>query len=648
MKKLTYVLLLVSLAVMPAALAQSDYMGSGQWVGYSTLAEYEAATGNTIDSYQGAPSLEGMGLPPVEERLPKDPMVIAPAEGIGSYGGTLRGAGGGITAEIWEFPFSYAADLGSAQPNIIKGYDVNEDATVYTFYLREGLRWSDGAPMTADDWVWYFDNILLNEEYWPEGRSEWQTESGNGSIAKIDDYTIQYSFQESYGLLPFVLSRVNPPFAARHYMQDFHPDFADPDELAAKLDESGLPDWTVLWEITEDYALNPDLPTIFKWKVVSDPASPAFIMERNPYYWKVDPAGNQLPYIDEFQMQRDLDSEVALVRSIAGEFDYSGAENYDVAANYALLKENESNGNYVIVPTIGIANTLGAITINYSVEDDTLRELFNSHDFRVALSIGADRDFINNILYNGLMIPSQWAPADGPPYHGERDIFKQYAVYDPDRANELLDGLGLTWNDDETLRLRPDGGPVEIVMFMNQGEECQDSVAFGELLKAQWEDTLGIQLVLRPRDADFWVFGEENVEQGVHLSCFPMNEAYPSTIGRSEIVVPLGGWPVHGEWGYWLNSGGEEGDEPPEPVKEIFRLGREFLGATDPASAIDLELRIAEIHAENIYVIGFLKQPKDYVLANLAVISSGLGNQYSPMPIDWNYVAMETWYFKDM
>ena len=138
MKKLIHGLLLICLMVMPAALAQTEYMGSGQWVGYSTLAEYEAATGNTIDSFQGAPSLDDMGLPPVEERLPKEPMVIAPAEGIGSYGGTLRGSGGGITAEIWEFPFSYAADLGSAQPNIIKGYDVNEDATVYTFYLREG------------------------------------------------------------------------------------------------------------------------------------------------------------------------------------------------------------------------------------------------------------------------------------------------------------------------------------------------------------------------------------------------------------------------------------------------------------------------------------------------------------------------------
>jgi peptide/nickel transport system substrate-binding protein len=382
--------------------------------------------------------------------------------------------------------------------------------------------------------------------------------------------------------------------------------------------------------------------------VTSDAASTRFIFARTPYYWNVDPAGNQLPYIDSLQIQRDLDGEVVLVRSIAGEFDYAHGDEIDAAVNYAFLKENEADGNFVIAPTIGQAVTLGVITINYSIEDDVLRDLFNSLDFRIALSIGTDRDFINNILYNGLMIPSQWAPADGPPYHGERDIFKQYASYDPERANALLDALNLKWNADKSVRLRPDGAPLEIVMFMNQGEECQDSVAIGELLKSQWEDTLGIQLVLRPRDADFWVFGEENVEQGVHLACFAMSEEYPSTVGRSEIVVPLGGWPLHGEWGYWLNSDGEEGDEPPDGVKQIFDLARQFQGATDPAGAIDLELQITDLHAENIWAIGFLKQPKDYVLANLHLFSSRMGNLSAPMSKEWNYAGMETWTITDI
>ena len=153
---------------------------TGQWVRYSTIEDYEAGTGESVGALAESPILADAGLPPVAERVPADVLVMQPADEIGTYGGTFVAASASLTGYVWEFPLSYAADLATTAPNIWKRVEANDDATVYTISLREGLKWSDGEPMTADDWVWYYDNILLNEEIWPDGRSEYQTASGMG------------------------------------------------------------------------------------------------------------------------------------------------------------------------------------------------------------------------------------------------------------------------------------------------------------------------------------------------------------------------------------------------------------------------------------------------------------------------------------
>lgn len=608
-----------------------SYEGSGQWDYYPTIADYQAATGNSITTFHQSPMLDALDLPPVEERVPVDAMVILPANEIGTFGGTLIGSTDGLTGPLWEFPFSYSADLSEAIPNIIKGYDVNEDATSYTLYLREGMKWSDGEAFNADDWIFWYVNVNLNEEYYPEPREEWTTESGVATMTKLDDYRLEVTFQDPNGLWPLTMSRVHPPFLPQHYMEQFHPNFADPDELAAKIEESGLPDWTALWEIKEAFRENPNIPTIWKWKLISDPTDTILILERNPYYWKVDPAGNQLPYIDTLQIEA-ADSEVKLVRAIAGEVDMADGETIDARANYTLLKESEGTGNYQIVPVIRGAVGIGNILFHYGIDDAVLNELFNTFEFRQALSIGTDRAVINNILYNGTLIPSGWAPGDGPPYNGEQAIFTQYATYDPEAANALLDGLGLEMVDG--VRLRPDGDPLELVMFMNQGEECQDSVAIGELLKAQWEETLGIQIIIRPLDGDFWGFTEEGEQMGIFLTCFGMTEDYPASLG-----------------GNWITTG-STGDEawvgwPEEARTQIPPLEVEFSQVLDPASGIAIERRIAEIHADNIWIVSLLKQPAAYTPANLHLFSSRMGNISNPSPKEWQYVAMESWFINE-
>ena len=624
-----------------------DLEGSGTWSQHATIADYEAASGNTIEAFGESPVLgalvESGELPPVSERLPADAQVVVPSNEIGTYGGTFMFPSGSMPT--WEHVFSYAADMGSTEPNVIKSYEVNDDATVYTFHLREGLKWSDGVPMTANDWVWYYNNITLNEEYSPEVRSEYATDSGPATLTMVDDYTIQYTFQEPNGLFPLVMSRVHPPYTPVHYMSQFHPDTADAAELDALIAESGLTDWTALWETKESYNGNPDIPTIFRWKVTNDESAGVRTLERNPYYWKVDPAGNQLPYIDEVQAG-EQDGEVQLVTMIAGEADLIWQD--DAQGNYALLKEEEASGNFVMVPQIGMSVGIGNILFAYTVEDQVLADLFNSLDFRVALSIGTDRDEINSIIYNGLLEPSQWAPASGPPYNGERDIFKQYAYHDVAEANALLDNLGTT-RDGDAARLRSDGETLELVMEMAMEDEFQDSVAIAELIKLQWERDLGIQLVIRPCDCGFWGFSEGGEPVGLFLTAFPFGNEYPASLGRDEIVVPLGvEWPsVWGPWSAWINSDGEEGAEAPAAAVQLAELARAFQSVGSPSDGIELERQIAEIHAENIWTVGLLHRPSTFALSNYHVFNSRMGNVSNPTPIEVEYMSLESMYISE-
>ncbi len=627
------------------------FTGTGQWARYSTIADYTAATGNTIAEFHEAPSLTDQvnsgNLPPVQERLPEDVMVMLPANEIGTYGGTFLAGRQWLGEFSHEFPFSYDASLNSTAPNIIKGYEASADSKVYTFFLRKGMKWSDGVPVTADDVVMYYDHILNNPDYSPEGRGEYKTASGMAAVKKIDDFTIEYTFQEPNGLFPIILSRTYKWILPWHYVSQFHPDFANADDLNKAIADAGVPDWRALFDKKSDYWGNNDIPTIFAYKRVSDPTAPIQVIERNPYYWKVDPAGNQLPYIDSAQFEDGMDREVLLVRTVAGELDYAAGNSLDLFKNYPLVKENQEKEGYQLIPMIVSAVTIGTIYFNYSSADPVLRELYNNSDFRKALSIGTDREAINGLMFNGLLVPSQWAPTEGEPYNGDSDLFKQYVNYDPDAANALLDGLGITWNADKTVRLRPDGKPFELVLYVNPEDSAADLVAMAEIVKSQWEAKLGIQVVINPTDKDRFGFASfTDGLDGVNLAASGMGSEFPASIGANEVVCPREkDWPVHGAWSVWLTSQGAEGTEPPDAVKELYDLCQQFKAAKDPNAAIDIENQIAALHANNMWVIGLLRRPAEFY-TNVHVVSGRMGNVPNPISKEQSYVALETWYIK--
>ena len=230
--------------------------------------------------------------------------------------------------------------------------------------------------------------------------------------------------------------------------------------LTAIAEERGFSNWVELFQAEHDWYGNPDVPTIFAWKAVTRGASvPVQELERNPYYWKIDTAGNQLPYVDHINRPNLGDREAILLDVIAGQTDYMNPYTLGYLTNYPVLKQNEESGGYRVLPQFGWSDVLGVVTFNMSTEDDVLRELFRNKEFRVALSIGYDRDRINEVVFNGLYKPSQVAPPDASVYNGADPGFKLHTEHDVDRANEILDGLGLTWNEDQSQRLLPDGRP---------------------------------------------------------------------------------------------------------------------------------------------------------------------------------------------
>jgi len=576
-------------------------------------------------------------LPAAASRIPKDAQVVAGPDGVGKSGGTLQAGSLGGSDLLFEYPLSYNADQKTTSPNIIKSYEANSALTEYTMHLREGMKWSDGVPFTADDWVNYYNNIGLNKEYAPDGISQFVTKSGPASITKIDDQTFKYTFKDPYWNFPYVMSRLTPPFVPWHYMKDFNSMSADPAKLKAAVAASGLPNWQALWDAKlGGYADNPDTPTIFRWVPTSAKTAAVKVFVRNPYYWKVDTAGNQLPYIDSVQ-SGDVAGDVLLVSVLAGKVDFATGGRLGGSTNYATLKGQEPDGKFKLIPTLHAAENFGTVMFNFGIKDEYLRKLFNDQKFREALSVGTDRQEINNILYNGLLIPSQWAPSDGPPYNGESEAYTKLTKYDVVAANSMLDALGS--KIENGVRVRPDGTPLKLTLFYNTGEGEQDSAKMGELLVAQWKK-LGIPVVLKGQDMDTYGFASGETP-GLFLGALGLEGELPFTIGQYESDK------LFAPWSEWITSDGKSGIEPPADYKKLFGLYEDFKTAANDAAATEIEKQILEVYSNNLWVVSMLKRPGIAPTANYDVASARMGNMSNPMPKEPNYDSMETWFIKE-
>lgn len=564
--------------------------------------------------YNESPMLKTMvaagELPPVEERLPDEPIVEDPLE-IGVYGGVM-------TTTPW--PPHYMTDeyiltvelpgYVKPMPNIAKAWEINEDATEVIFYLHEGMRWSDGALFTADDWMFWYNDVEGNTDLTPIRRTWYAIGGVHGLLTKIDDYTVKWTFVETFGSFVDSLAewpnRGAQPFAPAHYLKQFHTDYASAEALEAKMKEGGYDTWMDLFGTKMDpYGTNnPERPVLGAWIVQNELGSEIQIYERNPYYWKVDSAGNQLPYIDRIEVPRSAGMEANLLRVIAGEIDFCGQTCLGGLSNFTVVMENQENGDYRTVRKTegeGAAN-VGTMFFNVSHKNPAKRELFNNLDFRKALSVALNRREIIDVGYKGVGLPSQVSPATGPPYYGEKPEYKDYYTqYDPELANQLLDGIGLTARDNEGYRLGLDGEKLLIVLnvISHWVPELPDIV---DMYKIYFAD-VGLNTLVKPAPEEPIYEIVNALNHDVFIRFFAGGNILQSP-ANSYLFPRDAGWHTAPAWARWLLTDGEEGEEPPVWVKRLATIDGEAKAEIDLQTRFDLYEEAILLCVKNLMPVG--------------------------------------------
>jgi len=342
-----------------------------------------------------------------------------------------------------------------------------------------------------------------------------------------------------------------------HYLKQFHGDYANAATLAQLADDAGLDDWMQLFRAKADY-VNPDSPTMSAWVIVDDSAG-AVVYERNPYYWAVDPAGNQLPYIDRIAMTCAESNEGMDFKVLAGEIDFRHGSNFN---KYSLFKKAEVKGNFhSIAPKTAL---IMMIVANQDYEADLeIRDHLRSQDFRIAISLSIDKqEWIDTFYFGQGKLGNVSFMDNSPFYDGVEQYRNLYIIQDKDRANDLLDKIGLTERDADGMRVRLDNGGELEMMGTTPDYVTGGGLQTNEAVEAiyQYPSGVGIRFRVDLADTASW---------GATLASNMLQFLGPGGL-QAGPVPPTPD--VH--WGPrmldWAKSGGTEGSAPYTP--ELARL----------------------------------------------------------------------------
>ncbi len=570
------------------------------------LSDYQELTGIEITEFNEAPMLtelvEAGELPPVEERLPEDPVVIEPWEEIGQYGGTWRRAWTGLADGAGPFKIAYEhlvrwnVDGSDVVPNLVREYEVSEDGKTFTFHLREGVRWSDGEPFTTEDVRFWFEDITLNEELSPTFPS-WLTTEGEPCVFEVkDEYTFTVSFSKPNAVFPMQLAYFGGFFVPAHYLKQFHPKYADPEKLEEMAKEYGFDFWYQLFGLKNDWLQNSDRPSLWAWKLASAPTATLMVLERNPYYWKIDPAGNQLPYIDKITHELVENAEMVNMKAVQGELDMQ--MRHIRLQDYTLLMENRDRGNYRVLKWTSANGADFMLMPNQNVKDPVLKELFQDKRFRFALSLAINREEINQLVFMGLGKPRQASLITVSPYYDP--LWEEaYAEYSPEKANQLLDELDLTERGKDGYRLRPDGKTLALTIEFAMSPASSDA---SELVKMYWE-AIGIKVDIKQHERSLMY--TKTLAGEFEVTTWTMDRAFQPLTDPLYLVPyrqEIGTWaPLYA---LWYMSGGESGEEPPEDIRQLQEIWDMIKTTTDPQERENLVSQMTKIHRENIWMIG--------------------------------------------
>ncbi len=619
----------------PVTIADSMGVPAGKYPQQYELSEFETLADCEL-SFSENPDIGALNarirgnpdLPPLSERLPEEPLVMAPYHSIGKYGDTLDVLSNATEAGTSDFLsvrhvnlVRYSDDLQTIVPNIAKDWEWNDDFTQLTFFLRKGHRWSDGAPFTAEDVKFWYDNLALDPKIIEKPKDYVLVAGERMEVEILDPQTVRFNLPAPKpGLLAHFATSFAQGFQPKHFLGRFHPDMnPDADALAQEAGfENGLAVLSAYfgssdWTDTPSPLLNsPDrvanlpadvVPTLESHIYTADTPDGRHLVA-NPYFHQVDTAGNQLPYINEQDEVYANDNEVRILKLVNGEADYKSQSLQLPSA--PLLLENQESGDFTVHlrPEITLSN----FSFNVTHENPERRKVYGDLRFRQAMSLAINRDELNEIAFFGLGTPRQYIGFSPKPEFIDDKWLTHFTEFDPDRSNALLDEIGMMDVDGDGFRELPNGEKIVVNMqFSTQGIAGQ----VVELVGQYWAD-VGLQTTVKEVTPD-----EYRSAQSANLLDVGMwrkSQPLAIVLGNNELWVPpfenYFGHRTGMLWAEWVDSGGANGVEPPDYVKQLIDDINAFQSAASGSEEFEmLGSRMVENMVTNLLFIGTVQAP---------------------------------------
>jgi len=616
-----------------ATVADMAGVARGAYPQVFELAEYQSL-GNCTMEFAANPASEALNarirgngpLPPLADRIPSEPLILTPYESIGTYGGTFDALSNATEAGTSDFMsvrhvnlVRYSDDLQTIVPNVAKGWEWNADFTQLTFFLRKGHKWSDGAPFGARDVKFWYDNLAVDSNVREKPKDYVLVAGEKIDVVVVDENTVQFNLPSPKpGLLSHFANHYAQGFQPLHFLGKYHPAIdanADANAKALGFENGyeaiaayyGNSDWmdtpTPMLSHPDKVAGLPadTVPTLESHIIISETTEGRHLVA-NPYFFQVDTAGNQLPYINEQDELFVGESEVRLLKLVNAEVDYkSQSLNLDYAP---LLMENQEKGDFTVDLKPEVA--LGTFAFNVTSEDLEKRKVFGDVRFRKAMSIAMNRDEINEVVYFGLGKPAQYIAFSPTPSFVSEELENYATMFDPAAANALLDEVGLVDKDGDGMRELPNGDPLVLnLQVATQGI----SVKLVELVGQNWKD-VGINNTVKEVTTD--EFRSAMSANQLDVTMYAKGQPLAVILGNAEVFQP----PFDNYfnlrsgmlWGEYIDTKGASGVKPPEYVYQMMEDINAFQGAvvgTDESNK--LGERLVKNMVENLLFIGTVK-----------------------------------------
>lgn len=582
-------------------------------------------------------------LPPLNARLPQEPLVVAPYEAIGNYGGTLQvlsKATEAGTADLLSIRHvnltRYSDDLTTIVPNIAKSWEWNKNFTVLTMKLRKGHKWSDGHPFGAEDIAFWYNDLIANKSIYSKGIPDrFKIDGKPMKVEALNSLTIRFTLAAPKpGLLSLFATDYAQPFQPKHFLGKFHPNINP--NYKKEIAKYGFKKWADAvnffyggsdWkDVPSPLLKDPQKIKTLPRDVVPTLESHILIRENskgryaiaNPYFHMVDTKGQQLPYIEGINELHVPEKEIQNLKIVNGEVTYKAQSVF--IEDLPVLQANESKGNYTVdlTPSIG---EMPVYSFNINHPNKLKLSVFSDLRFRQAASLAINREEMNALIYYRQGQPAQYTAIDMGTVNYITEKQKNFFTkYDPKKSRQLLDDMGLVDKDGDGFRDFKNGSQLVILLnFANQGAPVRAHELF-----AQYMGNIGIKVRLREVTSDEYRADQSNNK----LDIMSWKAGFPAAFlagSRHPFIPPFGdffGIRNGLEWSKYLQTGGSEGIKPPKWVYDMDKLSiayqRQQMGSKKWA---ELGQQLVDLVQKDLLFIGTIASSKEPL-----IYSKKLGN----------------------